>query len=71
MRVSLQFSQNGGCGYVLKPQWMVNPSPAGLPTREPKQLSVTVHSAYVHQGKAMFCYRDDLFVQVRDQWPRC
>jgi hypothetical protein len=61
----LQFALNGGCGYVLKPEWMINPSGKNpLPTREPLRLGVLVHSAYAAQGNNCACFKDDLYVQV-------
>ena len=58
-----QFSDNGGCGYVLKPDFMLRPS-AVLPAREKKALTITIYSAYKNQGRNLFCYRDDIFVRV-------
>ncbi|EFJ53227.1 hypothetical protein VOLCADRAFT_86296 [Volvox carteri f. nagariensis] len=60
-----KFSDNGRCGYVLKPEWMRAPE-GKLPQREPRTLVVRVHSAHKNQGKNCCMFKDDLFVKV---WP--
>ncbi|KXZ52118.1 phospholipase C [Gonium pectorale] len=59
-----KFLDNGGCGYVLKPEWMRAPGPS-LPARQPRRLIVHVFSAFRHQGRNMGVFKDDLFVRIR------
>ncbi|KXZ48189.1 hypothetical protein GPECTOR_30g285 [Gonium pectorale] len=59
-----KFMDNGGCGYVLKPEWM-RASGSRLPSRFPGRLHVHVYSAFQYQGRNMGVFKDDLFVRVR------
>ena len=62
------FRDNGGCGYMKKPSWMIGSGKAadapeggaagdgdGLPVREPRCLSVHVYSACYPQSKSQLC----------------
>ncbi len=62
-RPPTQFMDNGGCGYVLKPEWMRRPG-ASLPLRPGRTLRVTVHSAFMSQGRNCCMFKDDIFVEV-------
>ncbi|KXZ52101.1 hypothetical protein GPECTOR_10g1124 [Gonium pectorale] len=59
-----KFLDNGGCGYVLKPEWMRVPG-ASLPSRPPRQLTVRILSAHKYQGSNCWIFKDDLFVRIR------
>ncbi|GLC40956.1 hypothetical protein PLESTB_000962700 [Pleodorina starrii] len=61
-----RFMDNGGCGYVLKPEWMRCPqqTPPQLPPRTPRRLVVRVHSAHKYQGNNCCIFKDDLFVKI-------
>jgi hypothetical protein len=75
----MQFSLNGGCGYVLKPEWMLPGLTATLgggdasaarranplPDRAPRTMLITIYSAHVAQGSNCSFFRDDLYLQVR------
>jgi hypothetical protein len=65
----LQFSSNAGCGYVLKPTWMLpGPGATGvnpLPQRQPGTLRVHVYGAYCAQSSNIGVLKDDLYLEVR------
>ena len=50
-----QFLDNGGCGYVKKPDWLLDASREQLPERTARHLSVTVFSAHLPQVLS-FCH---------------
>ncbi|KAG2502089.1 hypothetical protein HYH03_000581 [Edaphochlamys debaryana] len=58
-----RFMDNGHCGYVLKPKWMLEPK-SELPGRLGSKLRVRVHSAHMYQGRNFCVFRDDLFVRL-------
>ncbi len=64
----MQFFDNGGCGYVLKPEWMrptkCLPSGCAAPARAASVLQVTVLSAHAHVGAAISFWKPDVFVSV-------
>jgi len=65
-RPTAQFSVNGKCGYVLKPAWMLQPDSMvknPLPKRTPRQLCVSIYSAYARQA-GILCFKDDMYVAV-------
>lgn len=56
-----KFLDNGGCGYIKKPEWMTKGE--GMPERQPRTLVVHVYSAFKKQkGLACMCMKDDLIV---------
>ncbi|GAX84834.1 hypothetical protein CEUSTIGMA_g12255.t1 [Chlamydomonas eustigma] len=60
------FRQNGGCGYIRKPQWMLEGAAENedLPSPPARHLAVHVYSACYPQGRSCMCAKDDLLVQV-------
>ncbi|KAG1677591.1 hypothetical protein FOA52_014489 [Chlamydomonas sp. UWO 241] len=61
-----KFHENGGCGYVKKPDWMLSSEP--LPIKQPRNLRVHVYSAYHAQSLTSWarcmCSREDLVVRL-------
>mmetsp|Transcript_1910 Transcript_1910/g.5062 ORF Transcript_1910/g.5062 Transcript_1910/m.5062 type:complete len:502 (-) Transcript_1910:548-2053(-) len=55
-----KFRDNGGCGYVRKPDWMIEGE--DLPSRRPRKLRVHIFSAHKSQDMSCFCMKDDLMV---------
>lgn len=56
------FKDNGQCGYLLKPDWMRDPSKTVQPS--PKILEVHVYSAHMPQHGNIMCYKDDVYVKL-------
>jgi len=52
-----KFRDNGGCGYIKKPQWMLDDVSCkyGLPLPEPRVLSIHVYSVCYPQKKHQLC----------------
>lgn len=66
-----KFADNGGCGYVLKPEWMLSAEgDAELPPpRVPRMLSVRILSVQGPESpeddnRCLFLCRDDLYVKL-------
>eukprot|EP00050_Salpingoeca_kvevrii_P015431 m.46785 g.46785 ORF g.46785 m.46785 type:complete len:203 (-) comp6323_c0_seq4:342-950(-) len=62
----IQFRDNGGCGYVLRPQWMLDAKVEDLRLRSPRKLTIKVLEAfYLSQVRFFRCRRlYDLYVAL-------